>query len=102
MEEDRLNEIIQNIQNKLGDDAGLIADDIGELISQNNNVIENIENNENELNLLKKKNEDLTKVNGNLLKQVTMKVEEPEKENNSSNEHISFKDIFDEKGNFIK
>lgn len=104
MEKSRLEEITNAMQTKLGNDQGLIADDIANLISENESENEKNREKDEEIRKLKEKNESLTKVNGNLLKQVSMGYDETKIQNQEEDKKkiISKKDIFDEKGNFIE
>lgn len=95
--------VINSIKEKLGDDStGLIADDIGLLISDNMAMNETIGKKETEITKLKNDKDLLIKTNGNLLLQVGMGEEEQEvkPEQKVKKETFSFKSIFDEKGNF--
>lgn len=95
--------VINSIKEKLGDDStGLIADDIGLLISDNMAMNETIGKKETEITRLKNDKDLLIKTNGNLLLQVGMGEEEQEvkPEQEIKKEAFSFKSIFDEKGNF--
>lgn len=107
MKKEEHNKIISSIQEKAGDKvSGVIADDLGLLITDNSNMLELIEKQNKKIENLEQQNNNLIKVNGNLLQQVGMdefdedksfKNKEPEK----SKEPFNFKSVFDENGNFI-
>ena len=82
---------INSIQEKIGKDASnLILDELGELLTDNKSVNDELSNKDKEIEKYKKTNETLQRVNGNLLQQVAMgseedlkpKTKEPEKPKN--------------------
>lgn len=107
MKKEEHDKIISSIQEKAGDKiAGVIADDLGLLITDNSAMEDIIKKKDKEIQNLEKQNNNLIKVNGNLLQQVGMdefdedksfKNKEPEKEA----EPFNYKSVFDENGNFI-
>lgn len=103
MEEETLNNIINSINTKLGEDtSALISDDIATLITQNNLIIENTNNKDKEIENLQKQNKTLITANGNLLQQVsyTKPIDDKEKDDKEEKKEIKISDIFDDKGNF--
>lgn len=96
---------MNEIQEKIGQDASsLIMDDIGLLLSDNKQMNETISEKNTENENLKKTNETLQMVNGNLLKQVGM-IEDTKLNDNKTEEkpkEFDFRTVFDEKGNFKK
>ena len=65
--------VIQSIQEKIGDEtAGIIADDLGLLITDNVTMNETISNKENEINQLQKSKDMLAITNNKLLQQVRL------------------------------
>lgn len=109
MQTENFNNLINGIKEKLGEEnTSLIADDLAVLLSDNTQVNTELENKDKEIEKLGKDKENLIKVNGNLLQQVTddkidendFKFNEKEKENKK--EPFSFKKQFDEFGNFIE
>lgn len=93
------------IQEKLGKEAsGLIADEIGLLITDNSKVNNEIEEKNKEIEKLKQDKENLITVNGNLLQQVAMG-EEPKKDEEETEvkkQAFDFRSVFDANGNFKK
>jgi len=90
---------------KVGNDAGnLILDDVGLLITDNKQMNDDLIAKDKEIENLKKMNTTLQTINGNLLQQVSMSVDETidnkKEENKSQNKSFNMKDVFDEKGNF--
>ena len=96
---------MNSIQEKLGkENASLILDEIGELITDNQTMNKALEDAAKENDSLKKRNEHLIDVNGSLLQQVAMveetpkqKIKEPEEK---KKEPFDFRSAFDEYGNF--
>ena len=104
MKKEDFEKLTNNMQEKLGkENSGLIADDLGTLITDNNAMLLEIENKNKEIEKLKADKETLITTNGNLLQQVAMGLEEKTKtEDNKPKEKFSFQSCFDEKGNFKK
>lgn len=104
MNSEELKKITDSICEKIGsDNAGIIADDIGNLITQNESVNTKINNLESEITDLKSRNEKLISSNANLLKQVPVSKEIPiTKTSNQQEEKIILKNQFDKYGNFIE
>lgn len=101
---DELNKITNSIQEKLGNEnSALISDDLGTLITKNTEVFNELQNKEKEIKQLKEDKEKLVIANGNLLKQVPMggkDITPKETEKEETEQSISLRDCFDEKGNF--
>lgn len=109
MKTEEHNKLINGIKEKLGEEeTSKIADDLALLISDNTQVNNDLKNKDNEIDKLKTDKENLIKVNGNLLQQVTDGKEEDvfninnEKEKENKKEPFSFKAQFDENGEFIE
>lgn len=109
MKTEEHNKLINGIKEKLGEEeTSKIADDLALLISDNTQVNNELKNKDNEIDKLKTDKENLIKVNGNLLQQVTDGKEEDvfninnEKEKENKKEPFSFKAQFDENGEFIE
>ena len=103
MKEKDFNELITNMQAKLGEEAsGLIADDLGMLISDNKAVNDTESRYQDEIKMLKDQKEKLIATNGNLLQQISFGVEEQVKEEvkEEPRKHIDFRDFIDASGNF--
>ena len=103
MKEKDFNELINNMQSKLGEEAsGLIADDLGMLISDNKAVNDTESRYQDEIKMLRDQKEKLIATNGNLLQQISFGVEEQTKEEvkEEPRKHIDFRDFIDSNGNF--
>ncbi len=91
---------ISLITDKIGNDSSnLILDDVAVLLTDNQQMNNELETKDKEIESLKSSIDKLQKVNGNLLLQIPaikeVKNEEPKKK-----EYHSMRDAFDEKGNF--
>lgn len=103
MNSEDLKKITDSICEKIGsDNAGIIADDIGNLITQNESVNSKISNLESEITDLKSRNEKLISSNANLLKQVPVSKEVTSAMTSNKEEKIILKNQFDKYGNFIE
>lgn len=102
---DEFEERLNNIQAKIGEEAkGMIADEIGLLMSYNSQRNTQIKQQEETITKLKQDKENLITVNGNLLQQVAMGEDmkpNSEKEPENNPQSFNFNSVFDEKGNFI-
>lgn len=100
MSDDELIKITDQIQEKLGaDNAAVIADDLGLLITANAATQKALQDRDNTIRELTDAKERLIAANGNLLKQVPVverKVDDDEKPKKA----INLADAFDARGNF--
>lgn len=105
MKEADFQEKLNSIQEKIGEDASnLILDEIGVLLTDNKSMNNLIDDKDKEIERLKKTNETLQNVNGNLLQQVAMgedieNIRKP-KESEEPKKPFDFRSAFDEYGNF--
>lgn len=97
-------EITSSIEEKLGDNSAIIADDLGKAITGFEAMKKDIKDKNAEIERLKKDKEKLVLANGNLLKQIPVTsdddFEQEHEDNKPSYENYNFKNAFDEKGNF--
>lgn len=105
MKEEFLKGITESITNKLGEEnAGIIADDIGKLITANSEALQNIKNLTEANTTLKEKNEKLILANGSLLQQIPSSISEYDKhqseEEKEEKKAFNFHAVFDKNGNF--
>ena len=103
MKEEFLKGITDSITTKLGEEnASIIADDIGKLITANTQTIETINSLNARVSTLEETNQKLVAANGSLLQQIpavadtTNEVEEAPEEKKAFNFHS----VFDKNGNF--
>lgn len=106
MTDEELLKITGSIEEKLGaENASIIADDIGLLMTGNAKSQKAIQDRDSQIADLKAKNEKLVLANGNLLKQVPMEsetsVKSRPKDVNSEDVKINLSDAFDKSGRFI-
>ena len=106
MKEDILKGITSSISEKLGEEnASIIADDIGKLITANTQTIETIESLNKRISTLEETNQKLIQANGSLLQQIPA-VADYEKHQTAPEEEekktFNFKTMFDKHGNFRK
>lgn len=109
MKKEEFDNKVNSMLEKIGNDsANLILDDVGILLNDNVNMNEEITKKDKEIQDLKRTNETLQKVNGNLLQQIGMqeekKPQEDEKIQNvkeNGKPIINFRAGLDKNGNFI-
>lgn len=103
-----MEELTARIQEKIGKEAsGLIADDLGLLISDTSKVNQETFDRSEEITRLKEQKEKLIETNGNLLQQISIGEETPkrtsERQDVSEDEiSISWNDCFDSKRKFLE
>lgn len=101
MTDEELIKITDSMQEKLGESAGVIADDIGLLITGNANTQKALVAKDEEIKRLTSTNEKLVLANGNLLKQIPVEKSLPNKEAEVEKpQSINLSDAFDAHGNF--
>ena len=101
MTDEELIKITDSMQEKLGDNSAVIADDIGLLITGNTNSQNALRERDAEIERLKATNEKLVLANGNLLKQIPVeKATKAPKEEVPEVTNIKLSDAFDANGNF--
>lgn len=109
MKNEDFKKVIEGMQKKLGkENSSVIADDLGNLISDNITMNQTIEAKNNEIKEKEELNQKLVFANSSLLQQVGVQNEEPPKtsskssSDNEEEEKISWEECFDKKGNFLK
>lgn len=106
MKDEELLAITESIESKIGKEAsGMIADDIGMLLTKNSEVNNFISKQSEEIKSLKDRNEKLVVANGNLLQQIPMASDydtHQSKEEVKEEKSFDFRSVFDSKGNFKK
>ena len=104
MKEELLKDITSSISEKLGEEnASIIADDIGKLITANTQTIETIESLKKEVSTLEDTRDKLVRANASLLQQIPA-VADYEKHQETTEEEekktFDFHTVFDKNGNF--
>lgn len=105
MDSEELNTFLDSMKEKLGEEnAALISDDLGNLITKNTEIYNTINNKDKEITRLNDLNQKLVSANGSLLQQVGAGFERNtrEVEEDTPKKSFNFKDAFDEKGRFKK
>lgn len=110
MDDDKILELTGKIEETLGKDSfATISDTIGELLTGNSENMKALAERDAEIDKLKDRNDKLVAANGALLQKVPMEyktidnsVRAKKAESKEETQKISYKDIFDPKGNFLK
>lgn len=103
MKEEFLKGITDSILTKVGEEnAGIIADDIGKLITANKQSNETIESLNKRIETLEANNEKLIAANGSLLQQIPAASDynKHQEESEEPKKTFNFKDAFDKSGYF--
>ena len=104
MKEELLKGITDSITTKIGEEnASIIADDIGKLITANKETIDNIDSLNKQVSTLKETNEKLVAANGSLLQQIPAVANYDKHQSEEKTEvkkTFNFRDAFDKNGNF--
>ena len=104
MNSEELNTFLDSMKEKLGEEnAALISDDLGNLITKNTEVFNTLNNKEKEITRLNDLNQKLVSANGSLLQQVGAGYENNihgRNEEDPPKKPFDFRDAFDEKGRF--
>ena len=104
MKEEILKDITSSITTKLGEEnASIIADDIGKLITANTQTIETINSLNAKVNTLEETNQKLIQANGSLLQQIPAVADYEKHQQTAPAEEkkaFNFKSVFDKNGYF--
>lgn len=96
-------ETLKSINEKLGEETfGTISDDVANIMGYEESLRKTIEEKEEKINKLTKKNEMLVEANGNLLQKVSAGLEPKKEEKEEDKKKIDLRAAFDKNGNFIK
>lgn len=103
MSDEELLKVTDSMAEKLGkENAALIADDIGLLITGNAAAQKSLKDKDSEIARLTAHNEKLILANGNLLKQMPVENSEPaDRDDDKPKKRINLNDAFDAHGRFI-
>ena len=95
-------ETLKSISEKLGEETfGTISDDVANIMGYEESLRKTIDEKDERIEKLTKKNEMLVEANGNLLQKVSAGIE-PKKEEKEDPKKINIRSAFDKNGNFIK
>lgn len=101
MEYKKFEEKTNSMLDKIGNEASnLILDDVAVLLTDNQNMNQEIINKNEEIQKLKDLNSRLQQVNSNLLLQIPVNKEEKNEDQKERRKVFSMREAFDEKGNF--
>lgn len=102
MKDEELNQLLDSIKDDIGDEVhATIADKIGQIITMNEQVQEQLSEQEKEITRLKNINDKLVSANGALLMQVPQVKKEEPKAEESKPAYYDYHSAFDENGNII-
>lgn len=102
MKDEELNQLLDSIKEKIGEDVtATIADDLGSLITLNTQVRDELEKKNEEITRLQDTNNKLVSANGALLMQVPQVKKEEPKVEESKPAYYDYHSAFDENGNII-
>ena len=109
MDKKEMENFVSGLENKLGkESSGIIADDLGILITDNNAMNDKLMQTNNELIAEREKTNKLTQANSSLLRQVGNYLSEGESDSSNTNQEpetfkdVSFSEFFDSKGRFVR
>ena len=102
MDDNKILELTSKIEETLGkENFATISDTVGELLTGNTINMQALADRDAEIAKLKDRNEKLVSANGALLQKIPVGGLEPKEEKKEEKKKISWKDVFDSKGNFI-
>ena len=105
MDDNKILELTGKIEETLGkENSAMISDTLGEILTGNAENLKAIAERDEKIKTLQDRNEKLVSANGALLQKIPMEKAEDkvDSEKEAPKKKISFKDIFDKKGNFLK
>lgn len=104
MDDNKILELTGRIEETLGkEDYAMISDTIGEILTGNAENMKALASRDENIKKLQDRNEKLVAANGALLQKIPMeKAADREEEKKEVQKKISYKDIFDKNGNFLK
>ena len=105
MDDAKILELTGTIEETLGkENTAMISDTLGEILTGNTANMQALAERDEEIKKLQDRNEKLVSANGALLQKVPMErsVDSSEEEKKEVPKKISYKDIFDKRGNFLK
>ena len=103
MDDNKILELTGKIESTLGaENFAMISDTVGEILTGNTLNMQAIADRDKEIDTLKDRNDKLVSANGALLQKIPVgKEKQPEKSEEKPKE-ISWNDVFDKKGSFLK
>ena len=96
-------ESLKSISEKLGEETfGTISDDVANIMGYEESLRKTIDEKDERIEKLTKKNEMLVEANGNLLQKVSAGIKEVKEEKEEEPKKIDIRTAFDKDGNFIR
>lgn len=103
MDDNKILELTGKIESTLGaENFAMISDTVGEILTGNTLNMQAIADRDKEIVTLKDRNDKLVSANGALLQKLPVGKEEPKTKTEEKPKEISWNDIVDKKGNFLK
>lgn len=105
MDDSKILELTGKIEETLGkENAAMISDTLGEILTGNTENMKALAERDKIIKTLQDRNEKLVAANGALLQKIPMEKAEDKSdvEEKAPKKKISYKDIFDKNGNFLK
>lgn len=102
MDDEKILSLTGKIEETLGkENSAMISDTLGEILTGNSENMKAIADRDEQIKKLQERNEKLVAANGALLQKVPMeRSSDPAEEKKEAPKKISWKDVFDTKGNF--
>ena len=105
MDDSKILELTGKIEETLGkENSAMISDTLGEILTGNSENMKKLAEKDATIKSLQDRNEKLVSANGALLQKIPMEKAEQQVDSNEEKapKKISYKDIFDKNGNFLK
>lgn len=103
MDDDKILELTSKIESTLGkENFAMISDTVGEILTGNTLNMQAIADRDREIDTLKDRNDKLVSANGALLQKLPVDKEKPQAKSEEEPKEISWNDVFDKKGSFLK
>ena len=103
MDDNKILELTGKIESTLGaENFAMISDTVGEILTGNTLNMQAIADRDKEIGSLKDRNEKLVSANGALLQKIPVGKEKQQEKSEEKPKEISWNDVFDKKGSFLK
>ena len=103
MDDNKILELTGKIESTLGaENFAMISDTVGEILTGNTLNMQAIADRDKEIGTLKDRNEKLVTANGALLQKLPVGKEKSQAKSEEKPKEISWNDVFDKKGSFLK
>lgn len=103
MDDNKILELTGKIESTLGaENFAMISDTVGEILTGNTMNMKAIADRDKEIDSLKDRNDKLVTANGALLQKIPVGQEKVKPKEEEKPKEISWNDVFDKKGSFLK